>query len=275
MATKRFLGALMLLGLASTPALAQYNFYQSPEFLQSNVTTPNWQAQQRMADKAREDRKKLGLTNNSSSGSKKPAAAESSGSSSTASTSKAGSSGNYSATPSATNNPLPYQRDKALSAKIREDFLRDYAKQMPDDVESMRAMSTENDLVQIMAGVVRLQGLDSGTMEGFIALWYGQSWAIANQKPMPTPQQYQGIAAQIRGTSAAQQWTQMSDAARQTFFEQRVYPLFIQKANYQAYLKQGKTDAIARMASATQQGLKKAGMDMTGLNLNDKGFAPM
>jgi hypothetical protein len=30
---------------------------------------------------------------------------------------------------------------------------------------------------------------------------------------------------------------------------------------------------MARMASATQQGLKKAGMDMTGLNLSGKGFA--
>jgi hypothetical protein len=251
------LGAGCMALLLPWAAQAQtYNFYQSPEFLQSNVTTPNWQAQQRMADKAREDRKKLGLANG---GTAKPSAPA----------------GNYSSTPSATNNPLPYTRDKALSAKIRDDFLRDYAKQMPDDVDSMRAMSTENDLVQIMAGVVRLQGMDSSTMEGFIALWYGQSWAIAHQKPLPTPRQYQGIAAQIRDTSAAAQWSQMSNAARQTFFEQRAYPLFIQKANYQAYLKQGKTEAMARMASATQQGLKKAGMDMTALNLSDKGFVPM
>ncbi len=52
-------------------------------------------------------------------------------------------------------------------------------------------MIMENDLVQIFAGLARLEGLDSGTPEGITALWFGQTWAIVNRQPLPTALQYQ------------------------------------------------------------------------------------
>ena len=64
----------------------------------------------------------------------------------------------------------------------------------------------------------------------------------------------------------------MNDKQRQEFIEQLAYPLIVQKANYQAYLKQGKKDSIARMAAATQEGLKKIGLDLRNLKLSDNGF---
>jgi hypothetical protein len=178
---------------------------------------------------------------------------------------------------SANNNPLPYKRDKALSEKIRDEFLQDFTKQMSAaEAAEMRAMAAQTDFVQVAAGFAQLQGLDSSTMEGLIAFWYGQSWAVANQKPLPSAGQYQGIARQLRTTMAAMaDWHSMNDAARQTFFERLAYPLIVQKANYEAYNKRGKTDSIVKMANATQQGLQKIGVDLRKLRLEDGGFSSL
>ncbi len=176
---------------------------------------------------------------------------------------------------SANNNPLPYTRDAALSVKIREEFLRDYATQMPDDAKDMRATTERTDFVQIMAGFTQGAGLDSGTMEGVMALWYGQSWAIIHQKPLPTKQQYQGIAAQLKSSNARDKWNAMSNAQRQAFYEHLAYPLFVQKANYTAYLKRGNTDAMARMATATRAGLKQSGVHLDKMDLGEQGFVKL
>lgn len=175
---------------------------------------------------------------------------------------------------SASNNPLPYNRDKALSAQIRDAFLKDFAKQMPDAADYMRDATDKNDIVQIMAAVAQRAGLDSGTMEGMMALWYGHAWAIANQQPWPSNQQYQAIAVQLKASlQNSSKWSQMGNSQRQEFVEHLAYPMFVQKANYQNYLKEGKRDAMARMAAATQIGLKKIGLNLQGLRLGDDGFS--
>jgi hypothetical protein len=144
---------------------------------------------------------------------------------------------------------------------------------MPEAVDDVRATAEKTDLVQVMAGFAQIEGLDSGTMEGMMALWYGQAWAIANQQPMPSKQQYQGIANQLyTSMQNSPKWSQMNNKQRQEFVEQLAYPLIVQKANYQAYLKQGKKDSIARMSAATQEGLKKIGLDLLNLKLTDNGF---
>ena len=178
---------------------------------------------------------------------------------------------------STNNNPLPYVRDKALSARLRDEFLADFTKQMPpSDAAELRELLQKNDLVQAAAGMVQLQKLDSSAMQSVLAFWYGQSWAIANQKPLPTAQQYAGIAEQVRLSMAASSyWGNLSNEKRQRAFEQLAYPLVVQKANYQAYLKQGKNEAIARMSSATQAGMKKIGLDMRGMQLGDAGLLPL
>jgi hypothetical protein len=172
------------------------------------------------------------------------------------------------------NNPLPYRRDQGLSNKIREEFLRDFAQQMPaNEAAEMRTTVEQTDFVQVAAGFVQLQGISSATPEGLLALWYGQSWAILHQKPLPTRQQYQAIGIQVRAMLASTgTWGKMSNAERQTFFEQLAYPLIVQKANYQAYLKQNKADSISRMADATRAGMQKIGVDLQNLELGDKGL---
>ncbi len=172
------------------------------------------------------------------------------------------------------NNPLPYRRDQGLSNKIRDEFLRDFAKQMPaSEALEMRATVEQTDFVQVATGLVQLQGMSSGTPEGLFALWYGQSWAILHQKPLPSKQQYQAIGTQVRAMLASTgTWDKMSNTERQSFFEQLAYPLIVQKANYQAYLKQNKADSIARMAEATRTGLQKIGVDLQTLELRDSGL---
>jgi hypothetical protein len=175
---------------------------------------------------------------------------------------------------SANNNPLPYARDMALSTQIRNAFLEDFAKQMPlGEVAEMRATTEKTDLVQVLAGYIQLQGMDSSELGNLLAFWYGQAWAITHQKTLPTSQQYRSIATQMRSSLTSQPaWSNMSNAKRQTLFEQLAYPLIIQKANYQAYLKQGKADSILRMSIATREGMKKAGINLEQLQLGDNGF---
>jgi hypothetical protein len=235
--------------LFAFPAMAQYNYYASSSFLSNQFNYPSL---------APTPSKK---SSQSSSAPKTRVAEAPQAPNSTARRA------------SANNNPLPYTRDKALSAQIRETFLRDFAKQMPDAVDDIRATAEKTDLVQVMAGFAQIEGLDSGTMEGMMALWYGQAWAIANQQPMPSKQQYQGIANQLRTSMQnSPQWSQMNNKQRQEFIEQLAYPLIVQKANYQAYLKQGKRDSMARMSAATHEGLKKIGLDLLNLKLSDNGF---
>jgi hypothetical protein len=171
------------------------------------------------------------------------------------------------------NNPLPYKRDRALSAKIREEFLAEYAKQVPDEAAEMRMTAERTDFVQLIAAYAQLEGLNSGTMEGLMAYWYGQAWAIAHRKPLPTAQQFQGIAEQLRSSNAQSgKWSKMNNAERQTFFEQIAHPLFLQRTRYESYRQKGRSEALARMANATQEGFKKIGLDMQSLQLSNSGF---
>jgi hypothetical protein len=248
--------ASVAFGLVSTTVHAQYNYYQSGGFAFNQFNYPPIGNQQ--YKKPRGD----GASSNANARAASAASASSKPTSARA---------------SANNNPLPYTRDKALSNKLREEFLQDFTKQMSatDGVE-MRAMLEQADFVQVFAGYAQLQGLDSGTMEGLMAFWTGQSWAVANQKPLPTPQQYQGIAEQLRASLVqSPDWSRMNNEQRQMFFERLAYPLIVQKANYQAYVKQGKGDALLRMANATQAGLKQRGLDLQRLRLIDSGFAPL
>jgi hypothetical protein len=239
--------ASLVIAYVPSDASAQYNYYQSSSFAFNQFNYPP------IGDNTKYRSKK-------SSDTAKPKAASNT------------SSASVSGRPSATNNPLPYTRDKTLSAKVREEFLVDFARQMPDEAKDMREMSAQNDFVQVMAGFTQLAGLDSGTMEGVLALWYGQAWSIANQKPLPTKQQYQGIAEQLKASAAKSKWSAMSNAERQAFYEHLAYPMFVQKANYTAYLKQGKTDSMARMSAAVREGLKKTGLNLHSLQLSDNGF---
>ena len=165
----------------------------------------------------------------------------------------------------------------SLSAQLRDEFLADFTKQMPPaDAADLRELLQKNDLVQVTAGMVQLQKLDSSAMESVLAYWYGQSWAIANQKPLPTAQQYAGIAEQVKVSMAASgYWSNLNNDKRQRAFEQLAYPLVVQRANYQAYLKQGKNEAIGRMSGATQAGMKKIGLDMRAMQLSDAGLLPL
>jgi hypothetical protein len=178
--------------------------------------------------------------------------------------------------PSINENPLPYTRDPVLSSKLREAFLADFAQQTPDPAERMRAITQQTDFVQLVAAFIQLQGLDSGSMENLIALWYGQSWAIAHQKPLPTAQQYQAIAAQVqRHFHKSPVFKNMDNASRQVFFEQQAYPLFLLNSNYTGYLKRGNTETLSRMAATTREGFKKMGLDLQNLQLTSRGLVPL
>ena len=64
----------------------------------------------------------------------------------------------------------------------------------------------------------------------------------------------------------------MTNAQRQTFFEELAYRLFEQRANYQAALKSNNTVATAKIARETQAGLTKLGLNFKGKKLKDNGF---
>jgi hypothetical protein len=170
--------------------------------------------------------------------------------------------------------PLPYTRDQALSKTIQSEFLTDLAGRGPAyDVGQMARMIAQYDFVQVYAGMARKQGLDSASSDSLIALWYGQTWAIANQKPLPTARHYQAIAKQMRDTKAnSGTWAKMTNRARQTFIEKLAYPFIIQKANYEAYRREGKSAAMADMAQRVQAGMLKFGINMQTTQLTDAGL---
>jgi hypothetical protein len=227
--------------LMPSKVLAQYNYYSSPSFSFNQNNYPP-----------------IGATYSSGSSTKKPVQRSTS---------------NQTDRISATNNPLPYIRNKTLSAKIREEFLQDLAKQLPpDEAKGVRELIEKNDVVQVLAGFARLQGLNSSKKEDLLAFWYGQQWAIANQQPLPSSQQYKGIANQLQRSISQSSIAKMNNTELQTFFEQLAYPQVIQKANYQAYRKYGKQDSINRMSKATREGLKKIGIDFQNMRLTDDGF---
>jgi hypothetical protein len=227
--------------LMPSKVLAQYNYYSSPSFSFNQNNYPP-----------------IGATYSSGSSTKKPVQRSTS---------------NQTDRISATNNPLPYIRNKTLSAKIREEFLQDLAKQLPpDEAKGVRELIEKNDVVQVLAGFARLQGLNSSKKEDLLAFWYGQQWAIANQQPLPSSQQYKGIANQLQRSISQSSIAKMDNSELQTFFEQLAYPQVIQKANYQAYRKYGKQDSINRMSKATREGLKKIGIDFQNMRLTDDGF---
>jgi hypothetical protein len=170
--------------------------------------------------------------------------------------------------------PLPYTRDRTLSDDLRAEFLADLVARGPsNDVRQMAKMMVQNDFVQVYAGIAKKQGLDTGTPEGLTALFYGQTWAIANKVSLPSPRQYQAIAKQFRDTNArAKLWDKLNNHDRQTVIERLAYPMVVQRANYEAYMREGKTAAIADMAQRVQEGMKSFDMDMQSTKLTSTGF---
>lgn len=170
--------------------------------------------------------------------------------------------------------PLPYTRDRALSNDIRSEFLVELAgRGSMNDVMQMAKMMAQNDFVQIFAGLARQQGLNSGTPEGLTALFYGQTWAIANKLPLPSARQYQAIERQLRTTNArAKVWNKLDNRGRQKLVEELAYPIIVQRANYQAYRREGRTAAINDMAAKVQAGMKNFLMDMQATKLSEAGF---
>jgi hypothetical protein len=249
--THSFYCVLVSLVILPSPAMAQYNYYTSGSFYfnQNNypdVTAATYRSQKQYKQSA-------------SKPSTRPKQASEKSSSKV----------------SSMNNALPYTRSDSVSMSVRSEFLADLGKRgAAKDVSAMRSMMEENDFVQVFAGLARLQGLDSGTPEGLTALFYGQTWAIANKRPLPSASQYQGIAKQLRDTNAnAMVWDKLNNKERQVLVEKLVYPLIIQRANYVSYLREGKTTAIADMSDRVQQGMKDFNMDMRGMQLSAAGFS--
>ena len=225
--------------LASTEAHAQYNYYQSGSFYSNINTYPPIYS----------NYKKPTSTSTPSRVKKRPPER------------------------AATNSLLPYVRDRQLSARIREEYLQDIEQRFPSQAPGIRTLLSKNDVVFVTAKFIQREGLDSSTMEGVMAYWFGQAWAVSNQEPFPTAQQYQGIAEQInKSTSKSSKLSQMTNAQRQTFFEELAYRLFEQRANYQAARKSNNTVATAKIARETQAGLTKLGLNFKGKRLSNSGF---
>jgi hypothetical protein len=240
-----FLVTMFLTGcasiLTSTQVLAQYNYYSSGSFYNNINTYPPIDG----------DRKwKSPSSGNSTKVKKQPKSPI-----------------------AASNKQLPYTRDRNLSSKIREEYLQDLEQRLPGSIAPMRTLLTKNDVVQTTAKFIQREGLDSGTMEGLMAYWFGQAWAVSNQQPFPTSQQYQGIAEQIRkSTSKSSKLSKLSNTERQIFFEELAYRLFEQRATYRQALESGDTGSTAKISRQSQAGLTKLGLNFKGKKLNDSGF---
>ena len=240
-----FIITISLLGcanlLATTEAHAQYNYYNSGSFSYNINTYPPIDSGRKWASPSSSDSPKV----------KKPTTKR----------------------VSTNNNLLPYTRDRDLSSKIREEYLQDIGQRFPSQAPGIRTLLNKNDVVYITAKFIQREGLDSSTMEGVMAYWFGQAWAVSNQEPFPTAQQYQGIAEQIHNSSSkSSKLSQMTNVQRQTFFEELAYRLFEQRANYQAARKSSNPVATAKIARETQAGLTKLGLNFKGKKLNDNGF---
>jgi hypothetical protein len=227
--------------LTASEASAQYNYYQSGSFYSNINTYPPIDGDKRWKSPSSGNSTKV----------KKP-------------TTKS---------ISTNNNQLPYTRDRKLSAKIQEEYLQDIEQRFPSQAPGVRALLAKNDVVYTTAKFIQQEGLDSSTMEGVMAYWFGQAWAVSNQAPFPTAQQYQGIAEQIHNSlGKSSKLSRMTNAQRQTFFEELAYRLFEQRAFYQAAIKSGDTASTAKLARESQAGLTKLGLNFKGKKLNDNGL---
>jgi hypothetical protein len=240
-----FIVTMSLLGcgslLTSTEAIAQYNYYTSGSFYSNINTYPPIDTSTTSESRSSRNSRKVNKRTTDRI--------------------------------STNNNPLPYTRDRDLSAKILEAYLQDIEQRFPSQVAGMRRLLNKNDAVQLTAKLIQREGLDSSTMEGIMAYWFGQAWAVSNQQPFPTAQQYQGIAEQIRKSSGkSSKLSKMSNAERQTFFEELAYRLLEQRITYQQALDSSNTATASKISRETQAGLTKLGLNFKGKRLNDNGF---
>jgi hypothetical protein len=244
------IGLMLVAVLRPVPALAQYSYYTSSSFYFNMNNYPDVTA---ATYRAR--------------GSTSPSRSRSGPATPTRSN-----------TAFTTVSPLPYTRTTAVSARVRDQFLANMPIRGKErELARMRAMITENDFVQIYAGIVRLEGLESGSIEGLMALCYGQSWAIVNRQPLPTARQYQGIQRQLREDRTSRlviEWDKRNNADRQELIEMLVYPLILQRSHYRIYLRDGNLAAIAEMSDRVQRGMTGFGMDMRALQLGNTGLQP-
>jgi hypothetical protein len=170
---------------------------------------------------------------------------------------------------------MAYQRDMALSARIREDFVNGLVSiATPSEVEGVRQLMREKDMVDFYALLMRNAQLDSTRMEDILAYWYVQMWLVTNKiSAKPSPAQYQAVAAQIDSSiSSSEHWKSMSDRQKQTLVEGLIFPAIIQHSRYLGYTKARNTRGLDQLASAARAGLQKSQLAIHDMRLTDQGF---
>jgi hypothetical protein len=170
---------------------------------------------------------------------------------------------------------MAYKRDMALSARIREDFVNGLGTiATPTEVEGVRQLMREKDMVDFYALLMRNAQLDSRRMEDILAYWYVQMWVVTNKvTDKPSPAQYQAVSAQIeQSISTAKPWLSMNDRQKQSLVEGLIFPAIIQHSRYMGYMKARNTRGIDQLASAARTGLQKSQLAIYGMRLTDQGF---
>jgi hypothetical protein len=169
---------------------------------------------------------------------------------------------------------LPYQRDMKQSIKIRDNFIQSLnAITTPDQVEGVRGLLKQTDLVDVYASMVNNADLDARRMEDVLAFWYGQMWMVSNNAAAPTPKQYRSISMQIfQSIHKSESWKKMTDSQKQDLIEGLIYPVLLQRARYLGYKKSGDTAGLNNMAKAARSGLNNSSIKIQGMRLTDAGF---
>lgn len=172
-------------------------------------------------------------------------------------------------TPSLSFSPSQSRRRANLAA-----FIDRTRKIDPNGADAMQQLVMSSDVISQIDQVMRPLGLRADNVADAYAVWWVAAWQAVNNRDLGSSEAvYSSVKTQTSNALiSTPAFASVTDAQKQELAES----MLVQAAMIDAYVDfaAGNPTQQAALAKAVNQGAKKMGLDLTKMNLTEKGFVP-
>src|SRR5579883_1554395 len=161
--------------------------------------------------------------------------------------------------------------DPRISAQVKEAFLSDLRQRNPAIAAQMEASFNRRDVRLQFNEAIAPYGLHSDNAIDVVAAYLTAMWMAANQAPLPSTSQVQGVSRQLRDEMSAQS-RPSSPAERQRNAEVLMYETVWLIDLRQQAQRQNNRLALQQLADTVEQKFRAGNVELRALRLTDAGL---
>lgn len=170
---------------------------------------------------------------------------------------------------------MQYRPDPARRRANLSQFVERTRAADPEGARNLEALFAQGDIVEAIAVELRKKDLHVDNVADAYAVWWITAWlGTRGSTADVSPATIKAVREQAAGAlGSAAGFAGSGDPAKQEMAES----LLIQAALIEASVEQSKGDPskLREVGAAVNQGAKQMGLDMTAMDLGEKGFVPL